>query len=463
MKSTEDQELTVIDCLDSMDISSSDPVQIDPDAVAIKLDSLPNEVLLHILDYLDVKFIVDVLSRVNLKFKQFAENDATWRIRIHRRWPGQYPAIPLACDTVDSLTIHKKENENLTNQNAENSLTDNQNQAVRKFSWTEACINREESTRVWSDPDLYTSQVTCSNAHYSSVDCVKVLGDLIVSGSRDRGINIWNVDDVKKGISKPCFKLPDAHKGWVWSFSSNHDSNRSTSSIGDTLVSGSWDNTVKFWSITPSALRETRKPVNLRVAVLDTDMLGHTLVAATYDKRVVIMDEREEVKKMTFYRSHSKPVLGVKVTPRHIMSLSEDQTLVVYDRVAGKRYKRLTIPGSGFPLSLSLCWNSLYVGDKSGGIHLVDTSQDRFDVVQSYRTGGKSKITSIIAGLGCVVSSSSDGDIRIHHPDRNMDLIRRIGNPECGELASVSYNDTPGNQTLVAGFSNNTVKIWSRT
>ena len=108
--------------------------------------------------------------------------------------------------------------------------------------------------------------------------------------------------------------------------------------------------------------------MNLRVAVLDTDMLGHTLVAATYDKRVVIMDEREEVKKMTFYRSHSKPVLGVKepvtikyhqliififllvillldvvlcqivivvdqVTPRHIMSLSEDQTLVVYDRL----------------------------------------------------------------------------------------------------------------------------------
>ena len=49
MKCTEDQELTVIDCLDSMDISSSDLAHIDPDAVAIKLDSLPNEVLLHIL------------------------------------------------------------------------------------------------------------------------------------------------------------------------------------------------------------------------------------------------------------------------------------------------------------------------------------------------------------------------------------------------------------------------------
>ena len=51
MKCTEDQELTVIDNLDSMDISSSDLAQIDPDAVAIKLDSLPNEVLLHILGW----------------------------------------------------------------------------------------------------------------------------------------------------------------------------------------------------------------------------------------------------------------------------------------------------------------------------------------------------------------------------------------------------------------------------
>ena len=89
----------------------------------------------------------------------------------------------------------------------------------------------------------------CSNAHYSSVDCVKVIrdGELVVSGSRDRsviiifiiivmfafvcrGINIWNVESVRKGQSRPCYKLRDAHKGWVWSFSADD----STSS----LVSG---------------------------------------------------------------------------------------------------------------------------------------------------------------------------------------------------------------------------------
>ena len=37
-----------------------------------------------------------------------------------------------------------------------------------------------------------------------------------------------------------------------------------------------------------------------------------------------------------------------------------------------------------------------------------------------------------------------------------------LTNPECGELAQVSYDSTPGLQTLAAGFSNNTVKIWTR-
>ena len=78
--------------------------------------------------------------------------------------------------------------------------------------------------------------------------------------------------------------------------------------------------------------------MNLKVAVLSTDMLEHTAVAGTFDKKVVIMDTREEVKKMTYYRSHSMPVLGLRVTDRHIFSLSEDRTLVIYDRAAGKRY-----------------------------------------------------------------------------------------------------------------------------
>ena len=42
--------------------------------------------------------------------------------------------------------------------------------------------------------------------------------------------------------------------------------------------------TVKFWDMSSHSLQETRKPINLKVAVLSTDMLSHTVVAGTYDK-----------------------------------------------------------------------------------------------------------------------------------------------------------------------------------
>ena len=87
-------------------------------------------------------------------------------------------------------------------------------------------------------------------------------------------------------------------EGWVWSFSSNTCDTVETGDTVDTgghgtrLVSGSWDNSVKFWTVSQSAITETRRPVNLKVAVLSTDMRSNTVVAGTYDKRVVIMDDR---------------------------------------------------------------------------------------------------------------------------------------------------------------------------
>ena len=222
-----------LDGVENMDIS-------DPDQ-EMRLDNLPVEILLHILQYLDAKFIVEVLSQVSSKLLTLSRDESSWRIRLSERWPGQYPAVPTS-----------------------------------NIDWSRAVIAREEELKLWQCPDTLHSMV-CSNAHYSSVDCVKIIGDLVVSGSRDRGINIWNIDDVVKGVTKPRFKFPDAHKGWVWSFSSSRTDN-------DKLVSGSWDNTVKFWNISSHSLQETRKPINLKVAVLSTDMLSHTVVAGTYDK-----------------------------------------------------------------------------------------------------------------------------------------------------------------------------------
>jgi len=379
------------------------------------LETLPTEIILHILQYLEVRYICDVLSRVSSYFRDIARDQATWKVRLAKRWPGQYPAVA-SCQSIN---------------------------------WALACTRREEETWFWSRNETSSSTLTCSNAHYSCVDAVKVLDNVVVSGSRDRGINLWGIDTLGKPDIKPV-KYPDSHKGWVWSFSA---------AGGDKFVSGSWDNTLKFWQVTPTSLIETRKGVNLKVAVLATDVHENRVVAGTYDKKVVMLDKREDMKKMTFFKSHSMPVLDVKLTERWILSLSEDKFLAIYDRIAGKRLKKVEIPGQSFPMCFSLHSNSLYVGDKGGGLHLIDCGEERFDVVEQYKTGHSGKITSVSHGWGSLHTASSDGDIKVFHPNRNLEIITTIKNPHCGEVAQIDYSVK--NKVLAAAFSNNTVKIWS--
>ena len=143
-------------------------------------------------------------------------------------------------------------------------------------------------------------------------------------------------------------------------------------------------------------------------------------------QEVFLIDDRVDVKNLTWYCYHSRSIEAVKVTDRHVLSLSVDQTLVVYDRVAGREFKRINIQGRGFTTdSLSLQDNSLYVGDSGGGLNLIDTSQDMFTLVNSYDIG-LPFLQSVSAGLGSVVTAAMNGTVRVFQPDREMALINNV-------------------------------------
>merc|ERR550519_1636245 len=107
------------------------------------------------------------------------------------------------------------------------------------------------------------------NAHYASVDAIHVMDELVVSGSRDRAINVSNIEQVRSGCQSPIQKMADAHKGWVWSLCNS----------GDMLVSGAWDNLVKFWQVAPDGLKKARADVNLKVAILATSIWENRVAA----------------------------------------------------------------------------------------------------------------------------------------------------------------------------------------
>ena len=84
------------------------------DCSDLRLDGLPNELLLHIFQYLDVEFILQAVSKVlsilsgtircmyncihillkvcNL-FHELASDETTWRVRVAKRFPGRDPVF----------------------------------------------------------------------------------------------------------------------------------------------------------------------------------------------------------------------------------------------------------------------------------------------------------------------------------------------------------------------------------
>ena len=60
----------------------------------LTLDTLPSEIFLHICSFLDARFVIHTLSKVCRSFHYLIMDDKFWKVRIAKRWPRKYPAIP---------------------------------------------------------------------------------------------------------------------------------------------------------------------------------------------------------------------------------------------------------------------------------------------------------------------------------------------------------------------------------
>ena len=84
-----EKEVTVEPELDPQrDVSRQDSY------VELSLDTLPSELFLHICSFIDAKFVIRTLSKVCKAFHTLIMDNTFWKVRIARRWPKKYPAIP---------------------------------------------------------------------------------------------------------------------------------------------------------------------------------------------------------------------------------------------------------------------------------------------------------------------------------------------------------------------------------
>ncbi|CAH1772302.1 unnamed protein product, partial [Owenia fusiformis] len=364
----------------------------------LHLLTLPPELLLHICSYLKAKFVIKTLSQVCKALNELVKDESTWRIRVAKRFPKPFPILP--ADDV--------------------------------FDWQTACIEREEKFELWCEPEETMDHFTYREEIFAPVDAVHLMknGQLLASGSRDRYLNLIDVTKLESGdpVSVKASKvesLMDAHKGWIWSLAS----------VGNSLCSGSWDTYIKFWDLNAPQLQTVNK-IKLKSAVLCMHYEEGELFAGGFDKKTYRIDPRTS-SIVSEFMLHKKPVLCMVADEKHVITGGEDETIYVLDRRSNGVLKSINI-GS---FAMSMCYNDgqLWVGDKTGHIHLLDPKHGKFDVVQSYETGQSGKITDLHNTLGAIFSASTDKTVNVLEPNENPGVISQLKFDM--EAASLSYQD----------------------
>ncbi|XP_046353585.1 F-box/WD repeat-containing protein 9-like [Haliotis rufescens] len=382
----------------------------DDGGLNLTLDQLPPELLIRICDFLDAR-VIHKLQRVCRVFEELLSGDTYFKTRVSRRWPKKYPAVP-----VDNL------------------------------DWQEACAEREETHAAWTNQEAHLEHFTYNDYMFAAVDTVHLMkdGQILAAGSRDRYLTILDLakyDSTKEDSKKDMEIFSDnkVHKGWIWSMDSQDN----------ILATGSWDTFIRLWDLQAGVA--PADVFKCKTAVLDLHLEHDLIIAAGYDKNLHLIDRRSgTITKKTYHR---KPVLCVAVDDQFIITGSEDKTICIYDRRADKNYKRLEL--DTYPLDMSYGNNQLWYGDKQGFLHLMDTANGAFDLVEKYDVGHKGKLTGVVHTLGAVYTSSTDHTIKVLEPSRNPGVIATLTSHLDG-VTGISYQ----NGVLASAGCDISVGIW---
>ncbi|KAM8974004.1 F-box/WD repeat-containing protein 9 [Pelodytes ibericus] len=395
----------------SWDLKKS-PVAGEDGEVSALLLLLPLELILQILSHLDPRFIHKVLPQVCRTLRDIVTEEVTWRIRVQKRFSTGFPVVE-----------------------------------QDDFDWPTACIELEEQVSHWSDHGKKAEHFSLSHGHYAAVDAVLLLegGSLCVSGSRDRNVSLWDLRDLDQGQDKVTVKplgkeKTGSHKGWAWSLAS----------CGNLLSSGSWDSTVKIWDI--GAEGQQVGEIRTRAAVLCLAFLPDILVAGSYDKRVSICDPRAANPLVKSRKIHSSPVLSLVADDRHIVSGSEDRTLVVFDRRANAVLQRMSLENYLFCMSYEA--PQLWAGDNQGLIHVYGSHGGTFQHLRCFDVGHTSQVTGIWHSAGALYTTSTDKTMKAHIPTDPPQTLHTDTH------ISVVNGVSAAGRTVAAASGGQTVEIW---
>lgn len=254
--------------------------------------------------------------------------------------------------------------------------------------------------KLWSTESLTMSHRL--RGHKAPVSGLSVGkdGQFVVSGAWDQTIRIWNLAELaKEPIIQACpsdicgvaasphgelrivFVLEDGLVG-LWD-EPRHESAKAIGHHRDTAttvaisddgkfaISGSRDQTVEFWDLAAAgsfSLSGHRQQIT-SVCVNHDGSLG---ISGSEDGAIIVWDLKN-CEMLRILKGHTQIVGALAITSddRWIVSGSWDKTICIWDAGSGERAATFAAGEQVWALAASPTFDPIYVGDKSGAIHLL--------------------------------------------------------------------------------------------
>ncbi|MCA2700410.1 MAG: hypothetical protein IM500_08185 [Microcystis sp. M179S2] len=269
-------------------------------------------------------------------------------------------------------------------------------------------------------------------------------GKTLVSGSWDKTIKLWNVETGQE------IRTLKGHDNWVNSVNFSPD--------GKTLVSGSADKTIKLWNVETGQEIRTLKGHDSYVLSVNFSPDGKTLVSGSWDKTIKLwnVETGQEIRTL---KGHHGNVISVNFSHdgKTLVSGSWDGTIKLWNVETGQEIR--TLHGHDEPV------NS--VNFSSDGKTLVSGSDDKTIKLWNVETGKEIRtlkghdyrVTSVNFSPDgkTLVSGSDDKTIKLWNVETGQEIRTLKGHDNW----VTSVNFSPDGKTLVSGSDNKTIKLWN--